>query len=312
VHYFILSGTPQWERFFFDEPMLAALAGATRAPVPLVDGLRDARGYVVALAHPLLAARAGQGTVSARAIPVALPEVAPLPPPEPFRRRRLLADAAPGASTPRTQPEGPAQAPWTPLAPGAPPAAGLRSSSAYLGSHFSVQLEVAPPAAGEPLAIQFAETDLFAPPGGNGSAATGFALLWDGEQWRLQYHRDRALAADLPLAAVAPVGGDVVGALDDSVAVGQAQTIGSMGALGIPEDQTDHNSRGHWYRVEIALEPRSAAAWVWPRGDPQPDQPNAVFAPPEAAATDGARPRALLLPAHAVVSVILEGGTRDP
>jgi hypothetical protein len=62
--------------------------------------------------------------------------------------------------------------------------------------------------------------------------------------------------------------------------------------------------------VDIALERRPAAAWVWPRGAPQPAQPGAVFAPPEAAAGDGGRPRVLFLPNHPLENVILEGATR--
>ncbi|MGH2355975.1 MAG: hypothetical protein ACRDJN_30585, partial [Chloroflexota bacterium] len=139
---------------------------------------------------------------------------------------------------------------------------------------FSVRAEVAPPLPGVPIALQLAEADLFA---GGGEDATGFALRWDGERWRLQYWRAGTLEADLPLAAV-PAAASL---------------------------------EGEWLLVELALEPRSAAAWVWRRDEPQPAQPSAVFAPPEAAAQDGARPRFLFLPAHLVANVILEGATRD-
>ena len=137
--------------------------------------------------------------------------------------------------------------------------------------------------------------------------ATGFALLWDGEQWRLQYHRDGVLAADLPLRDVPTTGGQQhdpagLGALapDPDVKAGLEHRRAITDVP--PED---------WLQVEVAIEPRSAAAWIWQRGAPQPEQPNAVFAPPEPAAMDGARPRALFLPAHPVANVVLEGATRD-
>jgi hypothetical protein len=321
VHYFILSGTPEWQRFFFDDQILAAVAGAAREPVPLLAGLSDARRYALALAQPLFAPRAA-------GVPPPTAAPRPAPPPEPVSRRRLLADASPGER---------ATGLWTPLAPAAPPAAGLRTSSGYLGTHFSARLELAPPVPGAPLALQFAESDLFDPlhptdaPRSSGPRATGFALLWDGEGWRLQYHRDGALAADLPLAGVptpeprGPPG--TPGAPDaPSSAAGRGLAAGVEGAdtaAGAPAQRiarptsqqtapSDQHDRGGWYRVELVLEPRSAAAWVWHRGAPQPAEPNAVFAPPEAAGEDGARPRALFLPAHPVASLVLEGATRDP
>jgi hypothetical protein len=127
--------------------------------------------------------------------------------------------------------------------------------------------------------VQLAEEDLFRDDGagqtslGIGVSRTGFALLWDGAQWCLQYRRDGALAVDQPLH-------------------------------GVPGDAA-------WYQMELALERRSAAAWIWRRGDPQPAQPSAVFAPPAEAALDGARPRALFIPGGPVENVVLEGGTRD-
>ncbi|HEV2121567.1 MAG TPA: hypothetical protein VGW38_02180, partial [Chloroflexota bacterium] len=69
-------------------------------------------------------------------------------------------------------------------------------------------------------------------------------------------------------------------------------------------------SSDDWLEIEIALEPRSAAAWIWRHGEARPEQPNAVFAPPEGAALDGAQLRAIFLPAHQVANVIMEGGTR--
>ena len=177
-------------------------------------------------------------------------------------RRRLIADPAP--------------APMPPGAPAVPHATGgrwvggetgLRSASAYLATDLSLRLLTAPPAGGAPFAVQIADD----------ARGTGFALLWDGEAWRLQYRRAGEVLEDHPLQGVRepPPGGRL--------------------------------------RVELALEPRSAAAWVWPAGEPQPGAPQAVFAPPPDAGTDAARPRHVVLPAprlHPVADVSLEGLTR--
>ncbi|MBI3970458.1 MAG: hypothetical protein HY332_04135 [Chloroflexi bacterium] len=279
VHYFILSGTKEWQSFFLDNATVAAVGGALRDPAPLLDGLAEARRTTLAAVVPLLAARPALPKVEAA--PVA---VTPVPTPPPSLRRRLLVDPNPvqdSGDTPTTS------ASWFPAAGAVPPAARLRTASEYLATHLSVRLEMAPPVPGTPLAVQLAESDLFAPVGGDASVGTGrpgraasvgtgFALLWDGARWRLQYLRSGEVLADVRLA-------------------------------GVPSPSDEQA----WYHVEVALEPRSAAAWIWRRGDPQPEQPNAVFAPPEVAAADGARPRALFLPAHPLVNVVLEGMTRD-
>jgi len=160
----------------------------------------------------------------------------------------------------------------------APAASSLRTAGAYLATDLSARLDLASPVEGVPAALQIAERNLRAEPSNDvsasGASATGFALLWDGAQWRLRYYRGGTAMVDTPFSAAPP-------------------------------------AADAWYQVELALEPRSAAAWVWPRGEPQPAQPNAVFAPPGNAVLDGARPRALYLPSAPVANVVLEGATRD-
>jgi len=285
VYFFILSGTPEWQRFFFDDGMAAAVREAAREPVPVVDGMRDGWSGASRLALALL-----QTLFAPRAAAPGPPEgrgAAVTPTPAPFTRRTLLVDPAPDGASGR----------WVVLSPagslgaagtsgGGHPAAALRSASSYLATDLSVRLEVPAPAGETPFAIQLAEADLFASPSRathgaapaaapDGLQQTGFALLWDGTQWRLQYYREAALAADLPLAGAPDAG------------------------------------QGGMLEIEVALEPRSAAAWVWRRGEAEPAVPNAVFAPPEAAALDGARPRALFLPNLPITNLTLEGATRD-
>jgi hypothetical protein len=148
------------------------------------------------------------------------------------------------------------------LEPVAP--AGLRSASGYIATDLSLHLEVAPPAAGSPCAVWIADA----------GRTTGFALLWDGGRWHLQYRRGGAVLEDrlLDESATPPGGGRL--------------------------------------QVEIAVEPRSAAAWVWPVGESRPDAPQAVFAPPDAATADATSPRYVALPALPVTNVSLEGLTR--
>jgi hypothetical protein len=285
VHFFILSGSGEWRRFFFDQTMVFAVRRAATDPLPAFARLlgfaersRRARGTLAGdepgdLAGPL-------------PTPTWRPQ--PTPTPEPFFRRRLLADPQPAAVADLAA--APA-ARWARLGDTPAPAAAFRTASSYTVTDAAVRLSIAPPLPGQPFALQLAEADLFgvganstasaragptvaatASPGG--ADATGFALLWDGDLWRLQYWRDGRLAADQVLQHV-------------------------------PDRQG-----ADWLRVEFALEPRSAAAWIWSSGQRQPDLPNAVFAPPEAAAADGARARALFLPAHPVADVVLEGATR--
>jgi hypothetical protein len=235
--------------------------------------------------------------------PVRPPNPAPTPSPSPLRTR-LLVDPRPpipavGSITSTTGTTGAAVAvsagnaagtavasKWIALASSTPQAARLRTASSYLATHLSAQFDLAPVSAGSPVALQIADGDLFAPGAGAaaisgpGSKPTGFDLLWDGTQWRLQYRQTGTLAADVPLS-------------------------------GIPALPDESSSPSDWYRVEVALEPRSAAAWVWPAGTPRPEQPNAVFAPPESAISDAARPRYLFLPDHPIENLVFEGATRD-
>jgi hypothetical protein len=281
VHFFILSGTGEWRRFFFDERMVASVRRAGADPLP---PMAEWLGFRLPSRRVRL--DRGQAADPGPALPTPTPARAtptPTPEPEAFFRRRLLVDPAPAGATLLAPAPG---ARWARLAPAASPAASARSASAYTVTDASIQLALAAPLQGEPFAIQIAGADLFAMsgPGGPASSAlaggasstdrTGFALLWDGAAWRLQHYRQGSLLTDAHLANVPTVTGD------------------------------------DWLRIEIALEPRSAAAWVWHRGEPQPAQPNAVFAPPEAAALDGATARALFLPAHPLADVVLEGATR--
>jgi hypothetical protein len=283
VYFFILYGTAEWRRFFFDDQMAFALRDGVRDPISPLARLLGVRP------PPPRPWPADPDALAAEPIPAATPtptpvrRVEPTPTPAGFARRRLLADPHPTAEA--FPAEGPRQAPlpppartWMPLPPAAAPAARLRAVNGYTITDVSARLALAPPAPGAPLAVQVAESDLFAGPA---PAAAGFALVWDGARWRLQYRRAGRIEADLPLAD-APGGG---------------------GGGGAPAGD-------EWLQVELALEPRSAAAWVWRRGEPQPARPNAVFAPPEAAALDGARLRSLFLPDHPIADVVFEGGTR--
>jgi hypothetical protein len=301
VHFFILSGTPEWRSYFFDDLTVAAVREAAREPAPVVDGLAGAGRSALAAVQPLLAGTLLAADQPAQtAPPVTAPE--PVPTPAPFARRQLLVDPRPSAA-PAVEP---ASGPWVSLTPEAPPAARLRTASGYAATHFSVQLELAPPAPGVPFALQLADGDLFAGvlAYGGGAGATGFAVLWDGEGWRLQHQRAGVVAADVLLAGVAP--------RDQATAeAARGAAAGTGVRQGPAEPTSSQDGQDGWYCVELALEPRSAAAWVWRRGEPQPAAPNAVFAPPEAAALDGARLRALFLPAHPVANVVLEGATRD-
>ena len=268
VHFFILSGTGEWRRFFFDQTMMGALRRAAVDPLP---DWATALGFKLPsrrLRDPELEIETSEPAPTP--VPTARAGATPTPTPEPFSRRRLFVDPTPGAATVLAPVPG---ARWSRLSGGRAPAAALRTASAYTISDVSARFAIAPPRA-EPLALQLAETDLFT---GRGASATGFALLWDGAAWRLQYHRAGRLAVDVPLA-------------------------------GVPAPDALHD--GDWLQGEIALEPRSAAAWLWRSGDPQPAAPSAVFAPPEAAVQDAARPRALFLPAHPVANLVLEGATR--
>ena len=269
VHFFILSGTDEWRRFFFDQTMMGSLRRAAVDPPP--DWL-SALGFKLASRRqydPDL--EVSPSAPAAMSVPTVRSAATPTPTPEPFFRRRLFMDPTPAAATLLAPVPG---ARWARLSGAHAPAAALRTASAYTMSDVSARFTVAPPRAGEPFALQVAETDLF---GIRGTTATGYALLWDGAGWRLQYHRAGRLTVDMPLAGVpAP------GALDDTFSL----------------------------QAEIALEPRSAAAWLWRSGEAQPALPSAVFAPPEVAMHDGARPRALFLPAHPVTDLTLEGATR--
>ena len=281
VYFFILSGTPEWQRFFLDDAALAALAAPGRSAAPVLDGLLDSARALATAAGPLLRTQLGH---HAPAPPLAPPAPTPDPPspaPAPFARRALLVDHSPAPSLQ-----------WLSL-PGAPTvdesgvsyliklakadplpsaASALRSASTFLGTDFSARLTLPAPTPGSASGIQLAEGDLWPAAISSPGGATGFGLLWDGAGWRLQYHRDGGEVVDAPIA---------------------------MPSTG-----------GSALRVELALERRSAAAWVWPAGSEQPEAPGAVFAPPREADLDGARPRALFIPAGAS-DVVLEGGTRD-
>jgi hypothetical protein len=287
VYFFILYGTPEWRRFFFDDQMAFTVRDAQRDPVSPLARLLGFRP------PPPRLWPADPSALAAEDVPLPTPtrapsrRVEPTPTPAGFARRRLLADPLPTVVAASTdEPEGAVEDPqpapvalstqrWTPLPPAVAPAASLRAVNGYTVSDVSARLALAPPVPGAPLAVQVAETDLFAAPG---PIASGFALVWDGAGWRLQYRRAGRIETDLPLV-------DAPGA--------EGGTAGDG-----------------WLQVELALEPRSAAAWVWRRGEPQPARPNAVFAPPEVAALDGARLRSLYLPHHPIADLVFEGGTR--
>jgi hypothetical protein len=257
LHFFILSGTVDWRLFFFDDLAVAAVREAPQEPIPLLAGLVDLRRDAVAALLPLVS---GPAPVAAETDgPDAPWSQSPAAPAVPAARRRLIVDAAPAAGESG--------------APAVPHAAagrwvnggdGLRSASAYIATDLSLRLEVGPPAPGVPFAVRIAED----------ARATGFALLWDGDAWHLQYQRDGEVMDDYPLE----------------------------GAPASPPDGR--------LQLEVALEPRSAAAWVWPAGEPQPAAPQAVFAPPPDAAADATRPRRILLPGQPVANLSLEGLTR--
>lgn len=284
VHFFILSGSDEWRRFFFDHSMVAAVRRAATDPLPEWAswlGVAPPSRRVYDPTLPAVATPASRPIPTVRAAPTATPT------PEPFFRRRLLADPTPAAATLLAPAPG---ARWQRLSPRAAPAASLRTSSAYTVTDVAARFTIAPPRAGEQVAVQIAEADLFSFPSGppapdvpaapasaSSPAATGFVLLWDGATWRLQYRRAGRIVSDVRLA-------------------------------GAPSPDT--LQEGEWLKGEIAIEPRSAAAWLWRTGEPQPAIPSAVFAPPENAALDGARPRALFLPSHPIADVVLEGATR--
>ncbi|HXI16263.1 MAG TPA: hypothetical protein VNM48_07815, partial [Chloroflexota bacterium] len=270
-HFFILSGSEEWRRFFFDETMVDALRRAGTDPLP--EWTRRLGFREVTRRRNPFAATDPVGTPIPPATPSRLSPT-PTAAPEPFFRRQLLADATPAAAL-ALPPGIPAPGMrWARMATAPAPAAALRTASAYTITDFSARFTVAPPLFGVPFALQLAESDLFMQPHAAGSTgSTGFALLWDGATWRLQYRRAGVLSADVLLT------------------------------------HTPQENDG-LLQAEVALEPRSAAVWIWRSGEPQPTQPNAVFAPPEDAALDGARARALFLPAHPITNLILEGATR--
>ncbi|HET7768231.1 MAG TPA: hypothetical protein VFN74_05600, partial [Chloroflexota bacterium] len=272
VHFFILSGTEEWRRFFFDQTMVASLRRASGDPLP---EWAQRLGFTLPsrrLFDPTLLVEPSVPAVTP--IPTVRAAATPTPTPEPFFRRRLLVDPTPAGASVLAPVPG---ARWARLTGARPPAAALRTASAYTISDASARFSVAPPRTGEPFALQLSETDLFAPGPPASASATGFALLWDGAVWRLQYHRAGRVMSDLSLA-------------------------------GVPAP--DALAGGEWLHGEVAIEPRSAAAWLWRNSEAQPAIPSAVFAPPEAAVQDAARPRALFLPAHPVSNLILEGATR--
>jgi hypothetical protein len=375
VFFFILSGTPEWQQFFFDDTMLGAVRGAAREPVLVLDGVAGAahsgRRAVGQVVGALVGPYAG-GATAAHPVSTAAPRLSQ-PTPHPSARRLLLSDPDPlarsGAGS-RPDLSGPqwvrlasSPAPVSLPVPYAPtddghrapgergasppcppgwdqPLPAARTAGAYLATHLSAKIDLAPPVAGRPFALQIADQDAFgaddgvtpsriqAPPS-TGFApsriqappSTGFTLLWDGAAWRLQYRRAGQLAVDAQLAGL-PAGASGV---RESAETAPAVPDGRPGELGATVEGAapagratavfgaagDASPSSDWYTVEVALEPRSAAAWVWPRGAPQPDEPNVVFAPPEEAAADGARPRYLYLPAHRVANLVLEGTTRD-
>jgi hypothetical protein len=291
VYYFILYGTREWSRFFFDDGMALAVRAAASDPIPPLAQLLGVRPpppkrwVIEGESDAAAASKAPEPTPTPR------PRLEPTPTPEGFRRRQFLADGDPAALARATA--GAADR-WLHLPPAPAPAAELRTTNGYTATDISVLLTVALPSPGVPFALQIAEADLFAAPGG-----TGFALLWDGEQWRLQYRRSGSLFVDKPLSS-APRGFDLT-----TTAAGNSEEAAPSSYWASDQSPIDE-----WLAIEVALEPRSAAAWIWWRSEPQPDQPNAVFAPPEEASLDGARLRALFLPAHPVANVVLQGATR--
>ncbi|MDQ3702553.1 MAG: hypothetical protein M3442_16760 [Chloroflexota bacterium] len=283
LHYFILSGTVDWQMFFFDDLAVAAVGNAPRDSVPLLSGLQDARRHLGAVGRSFLG-RPRQGGPDLGAVP---PQSAVAPPLVPAAPRRLIADPAPAPLVPGS-PAVPHSTAGRWIVPPTDGASGasevLRSASAYLATDLSLRADVPPPRPGVPVALQIAEADLFAPAGEGGTVAgekageptaTGFALLWDGIRWHLQYRRAGEILADAELE-------------------------------GVP----DAPPAGGLYRVEMALAPRSAAAWIWRPDEARPAQPQAVFAPPATSASDGSRPRFVYLPAQPVADLIMEGLTR--
>jgi hypothetical protein len=260
LHFFILSGTVDWRQFFFDDLSVAAVREAPQEPIPLLAGLVDLRQDAVAALLPLVS---GPVPVAAESDGLDAPwpqRQAPRPAPAaPAARRRLIVDEAPAPDVP-----GVPAIPHVTAGRWVNGGDGLRSASAYIATDLSLRLEVAPPAPGVPFAVRIADE----------AQATGFALLWDGDAWHLQYQRDGEVVDDYSLE-------------------------------GTPESAPDGR-----LQLELALEPRSAAAWVWPVGESQPADPQAVFAPPPDAAADATRPRRILLPGQPVANLSLEGLTR--
>lgn len=273
LHYFILSGTIDWQMFFFDDLAVAAVGQAPRDSVPVLAGLQDARRDLGAVGRSFLG-RPGQGGPDLGSV---APPPTVAPPLVPAAPRRLIADPAPAPLVPGSPAVPHSTAgrwivPPTAVTVGATGA--LRSASAYLATELSLRADVPSSQPGVPVALQIAEADLFAP-AGPGPTATGFALLWDGVRWHLQYRRAGELLADAELEGV-----------------------------------SDASPSGGLFRVEMALAPRSAAAWIWRPDEARPAQPQAVFAPPAAAAFDGSRARFVYLPAQPVANLVLEGLTR--
>jgi hypothetical protein len=291
LHYFILSGTVDWRLFFFDDLAIAAVRAAPREPVPLVSGLEGMRRDATAAILPLVS---GPPVDPGDDEPGPVPPAPPLPAPAvPAARRRMIADGAPAAAVARVPavPHSTAGR-WVLLdgAAGPPTApAGAVAGSAAASPALS---QIAPAGADGPVGLRSASgylaTDLalhleVTPPAAGTPCAvwiadagrtTGFSLLWDGGGWRLQYRRDGEVLEDHLLdESAAPLAG------------GRLQ-------------------------VEMAIEPRSVAAWIWPVGEAQPAAPQAVFAPPAVAATDATSPRYVVLPALPVTNVSLEGLTR--
>jgi hypothetical protein len=258
LHFFILSGTVDWRLFFFDDQAVAAVREAPQEPIPLLAGLVDLRRDAAAALLPLVS---GPAPVAAESdgLDAPWPQRQAPPAAAPEARRRLIVDEAPAA--------GETDIPAVPHATAGRwviGGDGLRSASAYIATDLSLRLEVGPPAPGVPFAVRIADD----------AQATGFALLWDGDAWHLQYQRDGEVVDDYPLEAT---------------------------PLSAPDGRL---------QLELALEPRSAAAWVWPAGEPQPGEPQAVFAPPPDAAGDATHPRRILLPGQPVANLSLEGLTR--
>lgn len=314
VQFFILSGTPQWRSSFLDDASLSAIGAGARLPVPLLDGLagtaQSVRATIEALARAPTSAPGSRGGPTALD-PDGLDRVPPTP--APFARRQLLADASPAPSREAVNSRWIIAGPPGSGSEGS--GAGLRTTSAYFGTDFSIQLRLPAPGPDISFAIQFATADLLTAPAN--PQGTGLVLRWDGATWRLQYWRAGARLIDQELLGILPPGG----ASPDGASASGVPLVGASPGDLTPEGATSGGGllqttsaigasveAPAWFLVEIALESRSAAAWVWPQDQPQPAQPNAVFAPPDSASGDV--PRTLFLPAYPVADVRLEGATR--